>query len=338
MKIFCRISYVFPAFLLVWTPLSAEEVFPVEVVKLRRETLQYTVQAYARVDEKPQYLYFEVPGYLKKLDTDIKRQVEAGQVLAELDTTEIDNHISLAQEALVYSLKKLQTSRKLRKQKAVSEDALDDAQHAHETKRLELKQLQDKRDKHFLRAPAGGTVIDRLLDFSGPVSAATAIFRFRGNQQPWRISAELTQWEVLQVKPGDKVNLLMPDVPMPPLQGTLSKIHPAGQNGLFAADIDLVSTADTDKLQSSMQLNVEIISAQQYHGYTVPIAALLGVANNQGRIFVIENGRAKPLTVKLRDTVGANIMLEDDLSAYADVIVSGQHYLVEGALVEVVSR
>jgi RND family efflux transporter MFP subunit len=336
MKIFCQISYLLLFGLLIQAPLFAQQSFPVGVAELHRETVQHTVQAYARVEERPQYLHFEIPGYLKKLYADVNQQVDAGQVLAELDTTEIDNQIRLIREAMDYAQKKLQRTHQLRKDEAASQEELDDWEHSYAVKELELQQLQDQHDKHFLHAPAAGMIDERLLDFAGAVTTTTPIFIFRGQDRPWRVTAELTQREVMQVQKGNSVRLVLPDTPTPDLQGIVIKIHPAQQNNLFPVEIELNSPPDSVQLKTSMQVKAHISTGRQYQAYNIPIGALLGVSDGQGRIFVVDQEHAKALNVKLRRLTNDSVMVEDDLSAYSRIIVRGQHYLVDGALLEII--
>ena len=84
-----------------------------------------------------------------------------------------------------------------------------------------------------------------------------------------------------------------------------------------------------------MQVKAHISTGRQYQAYNIPIGALLGVSDGQGRIFVVDQEHAKALNVKLRRLTNDSVMVEDDLSAYSRIIVRGQHYLVDGALLEI---
>ena len=330
-----RISYLLVMGLLINMPAFAEQNFPVGVVELRYETVHHTIQAYARVEERPQHLYFEIDGFMKVLLTDVDREVLAGQVLAELDTTEIDDQIQITEAALEYAKNKLEKSHRLRQEKAVSQDQLDDWEFDHRTKELELARLQARYEKHFLRAPSTGLIASRFFDFAGAVSVSSPIFTLVGSDRPWRITADLTQSEVVQLKKGNKVRFVFQDDLVPALLGSVVKVQPAGKGNLFSVEIDLVPSPDTKMLKVAMQGKVYIETAKQYQGYNIPIASLLGVNGNQGRIYVIENDRAKAVSVTLLRIEGDSVMVGEDLSGYNDIIVRGQHYLVDGALVDI---
>jgi hypothetical protein len=157
-----------------------------------------------------------------------------------------------------YAQKKLQRTHQLRKDEAASQEELDDWEHSYAVKELELQQLQDQHDKHFLHAPAAGMIDERLLDFAGAVTTTTPIFIFRGQDRPWRVTAELTQREVMQVQKGNSVRLVLPDTPTPDLQGIVIKIHPAQQNNLFPVEIELNSPPDSVQLKTSMEDNTRL--------------------------------------------------------------------------------
>lgn len=333
-----RVGYSLVLSLLVNMPVFAEQTFPVGVVELRYETVQHTIQAYARVEERPQFLHFEIDGFMKILSTDVDQAVLAGQVLAELDTTEIDNQIQITEAAREYARKKLEKAQLLRQENAMSQDQLEDWEHQHRTKELELVLLKARYEKHFLRAPVMGLIANRFFDFSSAVSIATPIFTLVASDRPWRITADLTQREVVQLEKGNNVRLVFQDDSMPVLLGSVVKAHSAKTGNLFSVEIDLIPSQDTKMLKVAMQGKVYIETAKQYQGYNIPIAGLLGVSGDQSRIYVVENGRAKALSVTLLRIDDDSVMVREDLSGYTGIIVRGQHYLVDGALVDINSQ
>ncbi|MGM0594201.1 MAG: efflux RND transporter periplasmic adaptor subunit [Pseudomonadota bacterium] len=313
---------------------AAAEPVAVTTAPLQRVELHESVRAYGRVDQRPQYLYFEISGYLESLDADVGDEVTAGQVLARLDTRDVENELRLTEEALEHARLKYEQFRELSSQQAASRDQLEDRRYALAQRRLELEHLKEHRARHELRAPAAGRIVDRLVDFPGPVAADTPLFWLQSDEQPTLVSAWLSQEEVRRVAIENTARVILPEEPNTPLSARVHKIHPGtADSGLFEVVIALDALPDGVTLTPGMQVDVVIDSATRHRGYAVPVNALLSIDGGNGRLFVVEDGRAKALRVALSRIESGRVLLKMDLSDYQSVIVQGQHRVADGAAV-----
>ncbi|GAB6040986.1 efflux RND transporter periplasmic adaptor subunit [Endothiovibrio diazotrophicus] len=321
-----------PVLLLTRPATAADEAYPVTTAPLERARVQATVEAYGRVAERPHYLYFEVAGNLALLHADVGDEVSAGQLLAELDTRDIDNQLSQAEEQVNHTRIKYQQYRQLKSREAASRDQLEDRRHDYELAQLDLANLKELRTKHELHAPVAGRVVDRLVDFPGPVATSTAIFQLRSAAYPPLVSVDLTQREVAAVQVGDRARVALPETPGLELHGKVTRIRAGSlSDGLFSVDLTLDPPPDGVHLQDGMQVEATIAAGEAHAGYAVPITALLSIDGDSGRFFVVADGKAKSVTAHLSRIVGDRVLLADDLSAYARVVVRGQYQLTDGA-------
>ena len=321
------------ALALLWSlPVPADQGFPVTTAPLEKVEVQVSLRAYGHVAERPQYLYFEVPGNLAKLNVDVGAEVTAGQVLAELDTRDVDNEVRQAEEGVKHAKIKYEQFRRLRTQEAASRDQLEDRRHEYELAQLQLAKLQEQHTKHVLRAPSAGRILDRLVDHPGPVASDTAIFQMRNADALPLVSADLTQREVAQVQVGDQARIGLPEAPDTPVTGHVVKIRPGSAgSGLFSVDVALDSLPVGVLLEDGMQVDVTIVAGEARSGYVLPVTALLSIDSDRGSFFVVDDQHAKAVTARLTRLDGDRVFLADDLSAYARVVVRGQYQLTDGA-------
>ena len=195
---------------------SAEAVFQAFV-------LPGTVQAYY---EAP--IYARTNGYVKQWYTDIGTRVKAGQLLAQLETPDVDDELRQAEANLrtaeaTNTLDQI-TARRwqvLRQTNSVSEQDLDDrvgaaraqsaAVAAAEANVSQLRQLQDFKN---VVAPFDGVVTARLTDVGALITNGTSTVLFRvADTSRLRIYTEVPEIESGSIVEGGTADLTFGEYP-----------------------------------------------------------------------------------------------------------------------------
>jgi membrane fusion protein, multidrug efflux system len=201
-------------------------VTPVASGKGQALILPGTLQAY--YDAK---LYARVPGYVKAWYKDIGAQVKAGELLAVIDTPELDQQISQARADLgnAAAAQKLSSSTAQRWESllpldAVSKQDVEDKDEDLASKSGAVKSAQANLDrlqalKGFSRivAPFAGVVTKRTIDIGALVNAGTGasdepLFAV-ADTHALRLYVNVPQSYSAQIVPGMTVSLTVPEYP-----------------------------------------------------------------------------------------------------------------------------
>jgi len=199
-------------------------------------------------------LYSRVPGYVHAWYKDIGAHVKKGDVLATIDTPELDQQISQARADLGASVaaEKLSSTTAERWQSLLPLDAVSkqDAEEKEEdlasktgaakAAEANLNRLQATKDFARITAPFDGVVTRRTADIgalvnAGPASNGDPLFAV-ADVSSLRVYVNVPQSYSAQIVPGMTVSLTVPEYP--------GKTFPA----------KLVSTSDAISAQSSMLL------------------------------------------------------------------------------------
>ncbi|GAT32054.1 RND family efflux transporter, MFP subunit [Terrimicrobium sacchariphilum] len=130
-------------------------------------------------------LYSRVSGYVKELHTDIGSQVKAGDVLAVIETPELDEQVNQGRAALAQAAANLKLARtsfdrwtKLSKENVVAAQELDerratlDARDAdYQAAQANLDRLERQQEFQKIVAPFDGTVTKRFIEVGQLVTA-----------------------------------------------------------------------------------------------------------------------------------------------------------------------
>src|SRR5439155_435694 len=144
-------------------------------------------------------IYPRANGYVKSWKVDIGDNVVAGQLLAEIETPEVDQQ--LAQAKANYDIAKVTADRwrDLVEKKVVSTQENDEKQKAAEAARANLEQLQKTQGFKEIVAPFGGSISARNIDVGTLATANAFLFRTEGPQVAIHVNENRIHWQNIQV-------------------------------------------------------------------------------------------------------------------------------------------
>ncbi|HWV99527.1 MAG TPA: efflux RND transporter periplasmic adaptor subunit [Candidatus Acidoferrum sp.] len=292
---------------------------------LRAETRQLAqpiVNIVSPVPEKPAAAlslpaevkpYLEAPiysrgsGYLKRWLVDIGAQVKEGDLLAEVDTPELNQELAqaraqLAQAQAALDLAKttaarwaeLLTTASVSEQEAAEKRADLELKQANvEAARANVRRLEDLQSFESIRAPFAGTITARNTDVGQLISAGSSKELFRLAQTgTLRVYVRVPETAAHSVVPGQKAEFSVPEMP-----GRTFPAKVVRTSGAMSADSRTLLTeleADNSRgeILAGTYAQVRFTDAQPEAALTLPSNTLLfraegpqvGVVNADGRV------------------------------------------------------
>ena len=174
-------------------------------------------------------IYAKVAGYLKKINVDKGDRVVAGQVLAILDSPELDHQVQNARAT--YQLQKL-TDRRIQmllRSGVTSQQAADESHAAMLEAKASLDQLVATQAYEVIKAPFAGLITARFVDPGAlipqpttPSAGGTPIVAM-ATMTPLRIYADVPQSFAPFIKDGDRAKLTVAEYPQRMFQGAVTR-------------------------------------------------------------------------------------------------------------------
>ncbi len=237
---------------------EAEAVATVAVVRPIAEkpneelVLPASLQAY---EESP--IYARTNGYLLKWYKDIGSHVSKGELLAEIDTPEVDQELSQSraarqQAAAQLDLAKISAERwqNLRKTDSVSQQETDTQVSAYQQAQANLaaadanvKRLEQLESFKRVYAPFSGVLVKRNVDPGALINAgSTGVELFvLARVDPLRVFANVPQTYSAAIKNGMPAYISVPEMPGEKFRGTVARtaeaIDPATRTLLTEVDV-----------------------------------------------------------------------------------------------------
>jgi RND family efflux transporter MFP subunit len=296
-------------------------------------------------------IYARVSGYLKRWYTDIGTRVREGQLLAEIETPELDQEINQAGAALAQANANLEIARisaerwqNLRKSDAVSQQDADVKAadwHAREADvqaaEANLQRLKETANFKKLTAPFPGIITVRTMDAGTLITAGSSreIFRL-ARTDPLRVYVSLPQAYTQMVKSNDEAELAFAELPGQKFTGRVDRTAGAMDPVSRTLLTEILVTNSDGKLFPGAHTMVRVNLATTEEPVVVPVNTLL-FRNEQGvqAGLVDSNGTVRLADVTVGRDYGTTVEIVRGLSETDNVILNPSDSLEAGIKVRI---
>ncbi|HWX53287.1 MAG TPA: efflux RND transporter periplasmic adaptor subunit [Verrucomicrobiae bacterium] len=299
-------------------------------------------------------IYSRTNGYLKRWYVDIGAHVRKGQLLAEIETPEVDQQLQQSRSNLATAQANLRLAeitknryQGLLASHAVAQQDVDNAvgtynanQAIVESNQANVKQLQTLQSFEKIYAPFEGIVTARNTDIGALIASGNAggvstdLFHI---SQPGklRVYVNVPEQYSQAATPGLTAELTLAEFPGRRFQGTLVRTS----NAINYATRTLIAEVDVNnpggELLSGAYAEVHLKVPGQTSSYFVPVSTL--IFRSQGlQVAVVKNGTALLTPVTPGHDFGEQIEIVSGLKGDESLIVSPPDSIISGQKVQVV--
>lgn len=287
------------------------------------------------------FINARVSGYVKNWYADIGTRVRKGQLLAVIETPELDQQLQQAQANVTLadvSLKRLQG---ITMPGAVSKQSLDDRQGAYDVAQAALKQVQAMRAFNRVVAPFAGIVSVRNIDVGSLVNAGASttgpLFRL-DRVDSLRIFINVPQSAVESIRPGLSAYVTVAELPGRSFRGRV--VRTAGvidaTTRTLLTEVHLPNPKGD--LYAGMYAQVGLLLHQRHPPLVLPAETL--VIDGEGtRLAVVgANNKLHYRAVQLGRDFGATVEVVAGLNPGEAVVLNPGDDLTEGQPVRIVNQ
>ena len=296
-------------------------------------------------------IYARASGYLKRWLVDIGEPVKKGDLLAEIDTPEIDQQLSQAKAELAQAEAALELARttaarwaELLQTASVSEQETAEKQADLKLKtanvdavRANVRRLEDMKRFASVTAPFDGTITARQTDVGQLITAAGGKELFRLAQtNPLRIYVRVPQSLSRSVKAGQKGELLLDELPGRKFEAKVVRSAGAMEPGSRTLLVELQVDNSKGEILSGGYAQVRFSDAVGAPVLTLPSSTLLFRSEGIQAGVVGSDNKVSLRTLKLGRDFGQTLEILDGLTGGDRVIINPPDSLAEGQTVRVV--
>ena len=317
-------------------PAAAVHATPVAVAVAVNGPDQPSLQLHGVIASRDEpRLAFKVGGVIARIGVESGESVHAGQLLAELEPTEIEAAQSQAGELDAKAARDLERGEKLYADEVLSLEQLQNLRTQRELAAAQLRTARFNRQYARIVAPADGVVLSRLVSAHELVNAGQTVLQISSGQRGYVLRAAVADRELLPLRLALPAQVRVDAAPDMPLAGTISEIARAADpaTGLFTVEITLAPTGL--RLASGMVASARLQPAGASRLVRIPAGALVTGEGMGGNVFIFAGGQAHRRAVSIAFIDGAELALRGGIQPGEQVITDGAAYLDDGEQVAV---
>lgn len=300
---------------------SVEKVFVREVPQTA--TYTSTVQAYVKNNIAPQ-----MAGRITKINVEIGDNVKKGQVLAEMDKSQLlQAQLQLANQEV-----ELQRLKALYDAGGISKSDYDAVEMSYNIAKTQVENLVENT---ILRSPVDGVVTARNYD-AGDMFAMSAPIYVVEQIKPVKILVAISESEYTKVKKGDSVEIVADALPGITFYGKIEKIYPTIDPTTRTFNVEVVVANNYSTLRPGMFARVKIDFGANSNVVIPDVAVVKQQGSGERFVYVLNaDGTVEYRKIVLGRRMGKEYEVLEGLSDGDKIVTGGQIRLKDGVKVTV---
>ena len=271
-----------------------KEVVSFETEKVELSDIQTSITATGTIEPVTSVTVgTQVSGIVSKLYVDYNSVVKKGQVIAELDKTNLTSelntakaNLSSAQSSLSYQLANFNRYKTLYDKGLVSADDFESARLSYQQANQQVAQARENVKKAqtnlgyaTITSPIDGVVLSKAVEEGQTVASSfntPELFVIAKDLTDMRVIANIDEADIAGVKEGQRVTFTVDAFPDDTFQGTVQQVRQEATTESNVVTYEVVISARNNdlKLKPGLTANVTIFTLEKNHVLTVPSKAL----------------------------------------------------------------
>src|SRR5437667_11796625 len=284
-------------------------------------------------------IYPRANGYVEEWKVEIGDNDQEGQLLAEIETPEVDQQ--LAQAKANYDSAKVTADRwrDLVAKKVVAAQENDEKQKAAEAARANLEQLEKTQGFKEIVAPFGGSISARNIDVgtlvtAGTGNAGTPLFRIV-QSDPLRVYVYVPQTNAPSMHDGLVAKILVQEFPGQDFDGTVTRTAGALDPQSRTMQVEVQVPNPEAKHYAGMYGQVKFLLVDENAPIVVPANAFLFRTEGPQVATVVGDNHIHWQNIHVGRDFGTNLEVLDGLTDNTKVVIHPAEQLPGGTQVQV---
>ena len=305
----------------------------------------------------------QVSGIVSRIYVDYNSVVKKGQVIAELDKTNLTSELNTAkanlasaQSSLNYETDNYKRYKTLYSKGLVSADEYESAKLSYDkalqtvvSQKEQLTKAQTNLGYATITSPIDGVVLSKAVEEGQTVAASfntPELFSIAKDLKDMRVIADIDEADIGEVKEGENVKFTVDAFPNDTFEGVVTQVRQEATttNNVVTYEV-VISAPNADlKLKPGLTANVTIFTAEKNNVLSVPSKALrytptvetigkkykIQDCNGKNKVWTLEGNMLKAHAVKIGISDGSHTEIISGISNGVQVITELKEIMPEG--------
>lgn len=263
-------------------------------------------------------------------------RVQKGDVLFKMDNTQMATSYQQAKIAYTTASADYDRIAMLYKEGAVSLQQYQGAKAQLDAATQSLASASDGMNNYTITSPINGYITSVNVSVGTLASQAMPSVTIADTSQ-LEINTGVSEYLINRVKPGDAVDIFIKTLSEAPFRGVVKAISPAPVAGTLTYPVTISVDDPSGTVKAGMFAEVQVVSEKKEDVLCIPSGAVF-IKSGESRVAVLKDRIPSIITVKTGLDNGTLVEILSGLSVGDIVVTTGQQYVTDGEIVNIVGE
>ncbi len=318
---------------------NTDEILPVQIAPIETKFISDEVKSSGMLSSKSETkLAFKTGGLIKHIYVQEGQYVKAGQLLAELDLSEIDASVSQAQIGLAKAQRDYDRAQKMYTDEAATKTNVQDALSGLEIAQQGIKAASFNKKLSKIVAPTNGIILRKIAEQGELITPFMPAFVLGSGAGTYVVNLGLTDKQIVKVNKGDQADISLDAYPGEIFKATVSQISQTINPATGTFEVELMLLPSSKKMMSGFMANGIIKNKTGVKALVVPVSALQEADMNTAFVYVYEakTQRALKREIKIGKLYNGNVQVLSGINEGEQVITQGSGFVNDYQKVKII--
>jgi len=317
---------------------TTSEITGVRIAQIIPETI--TIPVYSSgilVSSEEMKLSFKTGGIVAKIGVKEGDRVKKGDILAELNLSEINAQVNLASNGYDKALRDFTRVKNLFTDTVVTLEQMQNASTALNVAKSNLEIAQFNLTHSKIIAPDNGIILKQFVKTNELIGSGYPVFLFGTSGKNWKVKSGLSDRNIVRINPDDSAIVMFDAWPGIKFPAVVDQIGEMSNPLTGTFDIELTLEGTSYRLATGFIADVELFPSKKETFIMVPVEAVVEADGQTGYVYsVTESMTVKKNKIEIVTIIGSKAAIRGDLYGIKEIVTEGAAYLRDGEKVKIV--
>ena len=317
--------------------IQKEKIIPVKVAKVTKETVFFPIRSSGRLTVKSeQKLSFRTGGIINHIYVRGGQTVREGQMLAELNLSEIKAQVNIASDAYEKANRDFMRAENLYNDSVATLEVLQNAKTAREIAKSNLVVAKFNLKHSKITAPSNGKILKVLMEENEITSPGYPVILFGSTSEKWIVRTHVSDKDMISIQIGDSVDISLDPYPNFVFKGKVSEIAGMADpyTGTYEIEISMLNTLNK-QMATGFIARTEIIPHEKSDFLAIPTDALFNITEKTGSVYVAKDSTVSMHKIHILHISDSIMYVSGKLQPGEFVITDGINYIDENSKIKI---
>jgi RND family efflux transporter MFP subunit len=272
-------------------------------------------------------LSFKTGGIIKKIYVTEGQQVKKGEILAQLNLTEIQAQVDKAKAMHNKAQRDYKRIEALYNDSVATLENYQDAETALTAARADMQTAEFNLSHAKITAPYAGKILKIMAEPNELTGPGHPVILFGSTNKNWIIKTSITDKDAIKLAINDSSVIQFDAFSQKIFNGYVSLIPSSTDPYTNTLNVEVTLSHSPPSFISGLIATINIYPSTQENYLTIPIDAMIEAAGNTGFVYEVVNKKPVKRRINVEEIRGEQIFITTGLNEGDEIITAGSHYI-----------